>query len=106
MKHSHSRGFNVHNTSITALHTAVFLDEDIPLAPGNVYKSRDVKPYSITMFPSFPERNVSLKPKVLFDNICSCLFRDARSNASAYSFIPTLKQCGSNYNNAPERSPL
>lgn len=50
----------------------------LTLAPRTIYKSSNVSPDSIAMFPSFPERNTTHKPAVAYLII----------NAHVYSVLP------------------
>lgn len=53
-------------------------------------RAASVRPDSVAMFSSFPERNTSLRPppRFIWSHALSCLFSAARSNASAYQRIP------------------
>lgn len=71
--------------------TAAF--ENIPRerAASSEQRAASVRPDSVAMFSSFPERNTSLRPpppRFIWSHALSCLFSAARSNASAYQRIP------------------
>lgn len=65
------------HTGITAFQW-IFQMRKLTLVSGTVYKSSNVSPDSIAMFPSFPERNTSHRPAVAYLII----------NAHVYSVLP------------------